>query len=140
MANGGKLYQLDDTSVGADKYDAAGPTSTSFDATLTMSPFTLGPGTYGSLRKFVLDVDTGAALSLVAQGIRDGDVSGALLTRAVAVADPPDQIVPLKVMGTAFQMTLILTGWAAATTPAASLGAASVTIVPRRGSRGGSET
>lgn len=139
MAGGGKLYQLDDSSVGADKYVDAN-TYTAFVATLITSPFTLGPGTYASLRKMVVDVDTGAALSLTIQGMRDGEASGALLTRSVVTTDAQDQIVPLKVMGSEFQTEVSLSGWAVTATPAASLGSASFTVVPRRGARGGSET
>ena len=139
MANGGKLYQLDDSSVGADKY-VSGSDYTAFVATLLTSPFTLGPGTYASLRKLVVDVDAGAALSLTAQGMRDGVASGALLTRAVATTDPQDQILPLKVMGSEFQVDVTLSGWPVTASPAGSLGAASLTLVPRRGARGGSET
>jgi hypothetical protein len=97
MANGGKLYQLDDSSVGADKY-VSGSDYTAFTASLIMSPFTAGPGTYSSMRKMVLDVETGAALSLTAQGFRDGAVSGALVTRTISLGEAPAQIVPLKVM------------------------------------------
>ena len=139
MANGGKLYQLDDSSVGADQYVDAN-TNVAFVATLVCSPFTLGAGTYSSLRKVVLDVDTGATLSLIVQGIRDGDASGVSITRSVTTTDVQDQVVPLKVMGSEFQVEVTLSGWAVTTTPAASLGSAAITLVPRRGSRGGSET
>ena len=139
MANGGKLYQLDDSTVGADQYVDAND-YVAFVATLAMSPFTLGPGTYSSLRKLVVDVDTGADLTMTVQGMRDGAASGELMTRAVATTDAQDQIVPLKVMGSEFQVEIDLSGWPVTATPAASLGSASVTVVPRRGSRGGSET
>lgn len=139
MADGGKLYQLDDSSVGADKYVSSSD-YTAFTATLTMSPFTAGPGTYSSLRKLVVDVETGAALTLTAQGLRDGVTSGDLITRTVSLGEAPSQILPLKVMGSEFQAQMELSGWAVTATPAASIGSASVTLVPRRGARGGSET
>lgn len=140
MANGGKLYLLDDTSVGADKYDAGGgPSYTAFDATLVTNPITAGPGTYSDLRRVVLDVDSGVDLTLTVQGMRDGAVSGSVISRAVAVTDSREQTIPLKVMGSELQSIITLTGWAAAATPAASLGSASFHLVPRRGSRGGNE-
>lgn len=139
MANGGKLYTLDDTSVGADLYDASGPTSNGFQATLTPSPITAGPGSYSSLRRLVLDVDTGAELTLEVQGMRDGESSGDVITRTVAVADSPEQTIPLKVMGSELQVTITLSGWDADATPSASLGSGAFTLVPRRTSRGGDE-
>lgn len=139
MANGGKLYALDDTSVGADQYDASGPTYTEFQATIVPNQVTAGPGTYSDLRRLVLDVDAGVDLTLQVQGMRDGEVSGDLIERDVAVTDSRQQIIPLKVMGSHLQATITLTGWDPDATPAASLGSGSFHLVPRRGVRGGNE-
>lgn len=138
MAYGGKLYTLDDTSVGADQVN--GGSYVEFTATLTSSPFTLGTGVFLSLRRLVVNLLTGADLSLEVQGSRNGSPSGALVTRSVLATDPSDVVVPLKVMGDPLQVSLTLSGWTPTSPPTASLGGASLLVVPRRGVRGGSET
>ena len=135
MANGGKLYQLDDTSVGGDL--SGGADAAAFTCTLTSSPFPLGG--YGSLRRAVMNLETASALTLTVQSYRDGAVTGDNLIRSVAATEQV-QTIPMKTMGSEAQVYLTLSGWGTTTTPAASIGAVDLTIVPKRGARGGNET
>ena len=140
MAYGPYLLQLDDPSVGADSVDVDAETENPYTATLVTSPFEAAPGTYSDLRRFVLNVETPTAITVTVQGMKDKQFSGALITRVVTPVEARDVIFPQKVTGTEFQESVTLSDWDTSTAPSASLGVASVVLVPRRGERGGNDT
>ena len=137
-AYGGKLYQLDDPSVGADWVD--GGTSNPYQATIVTSPFSAGPNSYSSLRRFIMNVDTPTAIQIDVQPMRDRQLAGTNITRTLQPTAARDVTFPQKVTGTEFQESITLSNWSTATAPSASIGMCAAVMVVRRSERGGDDT
>lgn len=132
LAEGGKIYQLDDDSVVTDGAAEAGTGGSAYTPRYVTETFDNGlSGGYSKLRRFVQHVHPDSDVDVDITGVRDGNPSGATVSRDVEVGENGILIAPLSVTGTEFQVEVELSNFSAPV----ELGESEQYVVPRRSKR-----
>lgn len=132
-ASGGKVYSVDDSATVNDFASITGSGGTAFTPFLlsTLFPLTRTLG-FATIRKLRQRFDAPSAVTIQVTPWRDGRDTGQTITRTFGLSDVDITSTPLFYSGSDFQVKLQISGY----TAEVQLGNASVSMVPRRHTRG----